>query len=281
MNDNYTYTFGKQIIDLSSRTHVMGILNVTPDSFSDGGKYLNVDDAVEYGKQMAAEGADFIDIGGASTRPGSDEISVDEEIGRIMPVLTRLKDEIALPLSVDTYRSEVAEEALKNGAMIINDISAFNFDEKMPAVVSKHKATCILMHIKGTPKDMQENPEYEDVVAEILKYFEQSVWKANVNGIDQVIIDPGFGFGKTVEHNLTIVKNLSKFKKLDCPVMIGVSRKSTIGKLSGGGTDDRLEGTIALNTVSILNGVNLIRVHDVKENVRAAKLIDTYRKLAT
>jgi dihydropteroate synthase len=281
MNDNYTYTFGKQIIDLSSRTHVMGILNVTPDSFSDGGKYLNVDDAVEYGKQMAADGADFIDIGGASTRPGSDEISVDEELGRIMPVLLRLKDEIALPLSVDTYRSEVADEALKNGAMIINDISAFNFDEKMPEVVSKHKATCILMHIKGTPKNMQENPEYENVVAEILKYFEQAVWKANVNGIDQVIIDPGFGFGKTPEHNLTIVKNLSKFKKLDCPVMIGVSRKSTIGKLSGGGIDDRLEGTIALNTISILNGVNLIRVHDVKENVRAAKLIDSYRKLST
>jgi dihydropteroate synthase len=209
MNDNYTYKFGKQIIDLSSRTHVMGILNVTPDSFSDGGKYLNTDDAVGHGKQMAADGADFIDIGGVSTRPGADEISVDEELSRIMPVLQKLKNEIALPLSVDTYRSEVAEETLKNGAMIINDISAFNFDENMPVVISKYKATCILMHIKGTPKNMQENPEYENVVAEILKYFEQAVWKANVNGIDQVIIDPGFGFGKTTEHNLSIIKNMS------------------------------------------------------------------------
>jgi dihydropteroate synthase len=279
MNDNYTYKFGKQIIDLSSRIHVMGILNVTPDSFSDGGKYLKVDDAVEHGRQMAADGADFIDIGGASTRPGADEISIDEELNRVMPVITKLKNEIAIPLSIDTYRSEVADEALNGGAMIVNDISAFNFDENMAAVVAKHKATCILMHIKGTPKNMQENPEYENVVAEILKYFEQAVWKANVNGIDQVIIDPGFGFGKTTDHNLSIIKNLSEFKKLDCPVMIGISRKSTIGTLSGASPDERLEGTIALNTISILNGANLIRVHDVKENVRASKLIDAYRKL--
>jgi dihydropteroate synthase len=279
MNDNYTYKFGNLIYDLSSRTHIMGILNVTPDSFSDGGNYIDPEKAIAHGKRMAEEGADFIDIGGMSTRPGSEEISIEEEINRVIPVIKELNKEIKIPISIDTYRSEVADEALKNGAMMVNDISAFSFDECMAQVAAKHKATCILMHTKGKPKDMQNNLHYDNLMAEILSYLEKAIWKANVEGLDQMIIDPGIGFGKNVEHNLLIIKNIYELKKLDCPVMIGVSRKSTIGDITGAEVNDRLEGTVVLNTISILNGVNIIRVHDVKENVRAAKIIDTYKRL--
>ncbi len=279
MFDSYSYKFGDVTYDLGRRTHVMGILNVTPDSFSDGGSYMKTDVAVARAKQMEAEGADFIDVGGQSTRPGSEEIEIEEELKRVIPVIKKLKKELKVPVSIDTYRSQVAEEALSNGANIVNDISAFNFDPSMAAAVAKHNASVILMHIKGTPKDMQENPEYEDLIAEILLYFEKAVWKGNIAGIDQLIIDPGIGFGKTPVHNLKIIRNMFELKKLDCPVMIGVSRKSTIGKVTGAGVHERLSGTIALNTISILNGVNIIRVHDVKEAVQAVKLIDMYKKL--
>jgi dihydropteroate synthase len=279
MFDSFEYKFGNVTYDLGSRTFIMGVLNVTPDSFSDGGKFLKADEAVKHAKQMEADGADFVDIGGRSTRPGSAEISVDEELSRVISVIKTLKDELKIPISIDTYRSQVADEALSNGAVIVNDISAFNFDSGMPAVAARHKATCILMHIKGTPGNMQENPVYEDLVAEVLLYFENAVWKANVAGIDQFIIDPGIGFGKTVEHNLKLIKYMYELKKLDCPVMIGVSRKSLIGKISGAEIDQRLSGTVALNSISLLNGVNIIRVHDVKEAVQTAKIIDMYKKI--
>jgi len=279
MFDSYNYKFGNVTYDLGSRTHIMGILNVTPDSFSDGGKYLNPEEAVAKAKQMETEGADFIDVGGHSTRPGSEEISVDEELNRIVPVIQALKNEVKIPISIDTYRSKVADEALANGAKIVNDISAFKFDPSMAATVAKHNATVILMHIQGTPQNMQENPEYKNLVAEVLLYFENAVWTANVAGIDQVIIDPGIGFGKTPEHNLILIRNMFEFKKLDCPVMVGVSRKSMIGKITGADIHERLSGTTALNTISILNGVNIIRVHDVKEAVQAVKLIDMYKTL--
>jgi len=279
MFDSYNYRFGKTTYDLGSRTYIMGVLNVTPDSFSDGGKYLKTEDAVAHAKQMAQDGADFIDVGGRSSRPGSEEISVDEELNRVIPVIKALKKELKIPVSIDTYRSEVAGEALSNGANIVNDISAFNFDSAMPRVVAKHKASCILMHIKGDPKSMQENPVYDDVIAEVLLYFENAVWKAIIAGIDQLIVDPGIGFGKTVEHNLTLIKYMYEIKKLDCPVMIGVSRKSLIDKISQSDVDDRLSGTTALNTISVLNGVNILRVHDVKEAVQAAKIIDAYKKI--
>lgn len=278
MNDNYSYTFGKKVYDLSARTHVMGILNVTPDSFSDGGKYLNTADAVAHGKAMAEAGADFIDVGGASTRPGADEVSADEELKRVIPVIEKLTKEINIPVSVDTYRAEVAEEALKAGALIVNDISAFGFDSAMAETIARHNATAVAMHIKGTPKNMQVNPEYNDLIGEIIQYFENVAWKANVAGIKQVIIDPGIGFGKTVEHNLQILKNLPLFKRLDSPIMIGVSRKSMIGKiLNIEDVNDRREGTITLNTIGILNGAHIIRVHDVTEGVRTAKIINAFR----
>ena len=279
MFDSYNYRFGKTTYDLGSRTFIMGVLNVTPDSFSDGGKFLKTEDAVAHAKQMADDGADFIDVGGRSSRPGSEEISVDEELSRVIPVITALKNELKIPVSVDTYRSQVADEALSSGAHIVNDISAFNFDSAMPKVVAKHKASCILMHIKGSPKNMQKNPVYEDLMAEVLLYFENAVWKAIISGIDQLIVDPGIGFGKTTEHNLTLIKYMYEIKKLDCPVMIGVSRKSLIDNIAHADINNRLSGTIALNTISILNGVNILRVHDVKEAVQASRIIDAYKKI--
>jgi dihydropteroate synthase len=279
MFDSYSYKFGKLTYDLGSRTFIMGVLNVTPDSFSDGGKFLKTEDAVVHAKQMEKDGADFIDIGGRSTRPGSGEISVDEELSRVLPVIKALKNKLKIPISIDTYRSRVADEALSAGAHIVNDISAFNFDSEMPKIVAKHKASCVLMHIKGTPKNMQKNPVYKDLIAEVLLYFENAVWKAIISGIEQLIVDPGIGFGKTAEHNLTLIKYMFEIKKLDCPVMIGVSRKSLIDKIARAEIDDRLSGTIALNTVSILNGVNILRVHDVKEAVQAARIIDAYKKI--
>ncbi|NOS83684.1 MAG: dihydropteroate synthase [Ignavibacteria bacterium] len=279
MNDNYSYTFGKKVYDLSARTHVMGVLNVTPDSFSDGGKFVKAADAIAHGKKMESEGADFIDVGGASTRPGAEEVSIEEELKRVIPVITALAKEVSIPVSVDTYRAQVADEALKAGALIVNDISAFAFDAAMAETVAKHNATAVAMHIKGTPKDMQKDPQYDDLMAEIISYFENVAWKANVAGIKQVIIDPGIGFGKTVEHNLQIIKNLSDLKRLDTPIMIGVSRKSMIGKiLNTEDVNDRHEGTITLNTIAALNGAHIIRVHDVSEGVRTARIIDAYRK---
>lgn len=279
MNDNYSYTFGKKVYDLSARTHVMGVINVTPDSFSDGGKFMDPAAAIAHGKEMEKLGADFIEVGGASTRPGADEVSAEEELKRVLPVITAFAKEVSIPISVDTYRAEVADEALKAGALIVNDISAFGFDSAMAETIAKHKASVIAMHIKGTPKDMQNEPKYDDLMAEIITYFENVAWKANVAGIKQVIIDPGICFGKTVEHNLQILKNLSDLKRLDTPIMIGVSRKSMIAKiLDNEDVNDRHEGTITLNTIGVLNGAHIIRVHDVKEGVRTARIIDAYRK---
>lgn len=282
MNDNYSYQFGKKVYDLSSRTHVMGVLNVTPDSFSDGGKFMKLENAVRHAKQMEADGADFIDVGGQSTRPGADEVPIEEELKRVIPVIKAIISEIKIPVSVDTYRSEVAGEALKNGALIVNDISGFNFDKNMAATIAGYNATAIAMHIKGTPKDMQVKPEYDDLLAEITQYFENAAWKANVEGIKQIIFDPGIGFGKTAEHNLKIIRHISELKRLDTPLMIGVSRKSMISRIlntEDGNVNDRHEGTVALNAVAILNGVNIIRVHDVIEGVRTARILDAYRKV--
>lgn len=279
MKDSFLYRFGKTSYDLSQRTFVMGVLNLTPDSFSDGGKYNDPESAIAHAIAMEKDGADFIDIGGQSTRPGSEEVPLDEELKRVIPVLKEVASRVKIPISVDTYRSVVADEALKHGAVVVNDIGGFNFDPAMPKVIAKHNATAIVMHIKGTPKNMQAEPVYENLLGEISSYFENAAWKANVEGIKQIIIDPGIGFGKTVEHNLQILKNLAVFKKLDSPIMVGVSKKSMIGKILGiEDINDRHEGTIALNTISVNNGANIIRVHDVKEGVRTARLMDAYKK---
>jgi dihydropteroate synthase len=228
---------------------------------------------------MAKEGADFVDIGGQSTRPGAEEVTPEEELARIIPVIEKLKNKISIPVSVDTFNSSVADKALDAGAVIVNDISGFNLDKNMLKVIAKHKASAIAMHMKGNPRTMQDEPKYDDVVKEVVAYLEDALWRANVENINQLILDPGIGFGKSVEHNLSLIKNINELRRLDCPVMVGVSRKSMIGKLVGGEVNDRLEGTIALNTVAILNGVQIIRVHDIKAGVRTARIVDEYKKI--
>lgn len=275
------YQFKNVIYDLNSRTHIMGVLNITPDSFSDGGKYfesnLKLEKVIEDAVQMEIDGADFIDVGGESTRPGSESITIDEELERVIPVINTLKKKISIPVSIDTYKHEVAEEALKAGAEIVNDISGFNFDDKLPELTAKYNASCILMHIKGTPKDMQKNPKYENVVEEVFEYLNTAVTKAKDAGINQIMTDVGIGFGKSLEHNLELIKHLKRFKDLGFPILLGLSRKSFMDKIFPTPVEERLEGTIATNSIGIINGANIIRVHDVLQNKRASRIADKLR----
>ncbi len=277
MNKNFKYRFGTVEYELSSRTHVMGILNVTPDSFSDGGRYLNIEQAIEHGRKLAEDGADFIDIGGESTRPGSESVSVEEEIQRVIPVIESLSKKISVPISVDTYKSDVAETALQVGATIVNDISAMTFDTKMSSVVTKNHASVILMHIKGTPKMMQLNPSYKNVTKDVKQFLQERVKAALKAGIKQIIVDPGIGFGKKFEHNIQLIKELKTFASIGHPLLVGVSRKSFLGAILNLPPNERLEGTAAAVTASILNSANIIRVHDVKEMKRVAMVCDALK----
>lgn len=261
----------------SKKTYIMGILNVTPDSFSDGGKFFEKDEAVRHALRMADEGADIIDVGGESTRPGAGEISLKEELSRVMPVIEAIAGKTRAVVSIDTRKAAVAEAAIKAGAKIVNDVSGLKLDGLMASVVAKYSVAVIIMHMKGTPKDMQANPTYTDVVGEIIEGLEESISIARRAGVseDKIIIDPGIGFGKTVEHNIEILRRLDEFKKLNKAICIGVSRKSFIGRLlhlSNAG--DRLPGTIAANTIAIMKGANILRVHDVREAENAARLVD-------
>jgi dihydropteroate synthase len=268
--------FKKKIMDLATRTHIMGVLNVTPDSFSDGGNFLKLDDALRQGMKMVQEGADMIDVGGESTRPGSDPLTLNEELSRVIPVIESLSKRTDVPISIDTYKAEVARRALDAGAQMINDISALRFDPEMKKIAREYEVPIVLMHIKGTPKDMQQNPHYEDVIAEINRYLEESISTARKVGIEKnkIIIDPGIGFGKRLEDNLNILKNLKKFSILGCPVFIGCSRKSFIGMILDLPVEERLEGSLAALAVAIMNGANIVRVHDVKESRRVVALVD-------
>ncbi len=254
----------------------MGALNVTPDSFSDGGKFFKLEDAVKQGMKMAEEGADIIDVGGESTRPGSDPVSIQEELSRVIPVIEALSKKIDVPISIDTYKAEVAKRALDAGTQMINDVSALRFDPEMKRVASEYKVPINLMHIKGTPKNMQKDPWYEDVILEITEYLKKSIKIARDAGIDKdrIIIDPGIGFGKRLEDNLNILKNLKNFSILGCPILVGCSRKSFIGKILDLPVEERLEGSLAALAVAIMNGANIVRVHDVKESKRVAGLMD-------
>lgn len=268
------YTLGLKTYDLYSRTHIMGVLNVTPDSFSDGGKFFDLDKAVRHGLEMVEHGADFLDVGGESTRPGSERISVEEELRRVVPVIERLAKSVDVPISIDTYKSEVAGRALDAGAVIVNDISGLHFDSMMVEVVVQKRASVILMHIKGTPLTMQNNPTYNDVIEEICSYLHEGIQRAEDRRIEQIIVDPGIGFGKTVEHNLTILKNLKEFQRFGYPVLVGPSRKSFIGKILDLPIEERREGTAAAVAVAIMNRANIVRVHDVKEMKRVATMVD-------
>jgi dihydropteroate synthase len=270
---------GPRVLRLSERTHVMGVLNVTPDSFSDGGQYYDTDRAVERACEMAEEGADIIDIGGESTRPGSDSIPAEEELARIIPVIQRLRGRVNVPISIDTTKSLVAHEAIKTGAHIVNDISALRSDPEMAEIVAEHRVPLILMHMKGLPKNMQKNPTYTDLVGEIYAFLDERVTTAVEAGVarDRIIVDPGIGFGKTWPDNFILLNRLKQFHGLGCPLLIGVSRKSFIGWALNRAEDDRVMGTAAAVAASILQGVHIVRVHDVKEMVQVVQIVDRIR----
>jgi len=272
----YTIDCRGKCLTFGKRTLVMGILNVTPDSFSDGGVYSSVDAAVRRAKEMVAEGADIIDIGGESSRPGAEPAPLEEELSRIVPVIHQLAREVDAPISIDTYKARVALPAIESGAHIVNDISALNFDPEMATVVSEMGIPVILMHMKGTPRDMQINPTYRALIPEIIQYLRDNIEKALDAGIpeEKIIIDPGIGFGKTVEHNLEILRRLREFRVLSRPILIGTSRKSFIGKILNLPVEDRIEGTAATVACSIMNGADIVRVHDVKQIYRVTRMTD-------
>lgn len=273
---------GKFKLDLGEKTYIMGILNITPDSFSDGGKfYNNPRIAIEYALKMEEDGADIIDIGGESTRPGATPVDVKEELRRVIPVIKILSRRIKIPISIDTRKAKVAKEAIEVGASIVNDVSGLNFDKKMSQIIARYKVPVIIMHMKGTPQTMQKNPTYKDLFLEMIEYFKKSIWRAKDAGVseDSIIIDPGIGFGKTVEHNLLILKNLYQFKVLGRPILIGTSRKSFIGKILNLEVGERLYGTIASSVLAVLNGANILRVHDVKKIKQAIDLVDAVKNV--
>ena len=263
-------------LELGLRTLIMGILNVTPDSFSDGGCFLSPAKAIAQAVKMVDEGADIIDIGGESTRPGAESVPLKEEIRRVVPLVKAILKEVSVPISVDTYKSEVARQAMDEGAHIINDISGLRFDPKMAKLAARYRSPVVVMHIKGTPKDMQQNPIYEDLVGEIKSYLEHGVNLAQKAGLrrDQVIVDVGIGFGKSVSHNLELIHRLDEFHAMGCPMLIGPSRKSFIGKILDLPVQERIEGTAASVTLAISRGVHIIRVHDCRFMKRVAQIAD-------
>lgn len=257
---------------------VMGILNITKDSFYDGGRYNQVDAAIERAMQMVDEGAGIIDVGGYSSRPGADEMSISEEIDRVVPVIEALVKELRVPLSIDTFRASVAKAAIAAGAHVVNDISAGEDDMDMLATVASLQVPYIAMHKQGTPKTMQLNPVYEDVVTEVYEYFLNRIRTYNAAGVKQVILDPGFGFGKTVAHNYELLNNLQLFKNFNLPILAGISRKSMINKVLGVKAKDALNGTTFLHAFCLQKGAHILRVHDVKEAVQAIQLYQELQK---
>ncbi len=259
----------------SSRTLIMGILNVTPDSFYDGGRFFSHEKALERGMQMADDGADIIDVGGESTRPGAEPVRAGDEIERVCPVIEKLAKKAGIPVSVDTYKSEVAREALRCGAVMVNDISGLEFDDEIAGTAARGDAYLVVSHIRGTPGSMQDNPVYDNLLEDIYSGIRAGVDKALAAGIkkEKIIIDPGIGFGKTQTDNYVIINGLSYFRKMGFPLLVGLSRKSLIGRLYDEDSD-RLPGTIALNAAAVLSGADMIRVHDVREHVLAIKAID-------
>ena len=269
---------------LGKKTLIMGILNVTPDSFSDGGRHFSADDAINHAIKLEKDGADIIDIGGESTRPGSKPISSKEEIKRVLPIIENLTDKLSIPLSIDTYKSEVAEKAIEQGVGMVNDVTALQGDHGLVSVITKHEVPICLMHMKGNPLTMQKNPKYDDVVREIRAFLKERADFAIFYDVkkENVILDPGIGFGKRtgrgVEDNCEILKRLSELKSLGFPLLIGTSRKTFIGNVCGGKkqlpVSERLEGSLAAACIAAINGADIIRVHDVKETKRCLDIVN-------
>lgn len=276
-----TITLNGKLLDLTNPV-VMGILNVSPNSFYDGGKYATEEDILKRTEQMLKEGADIIDVGAVSTRPGSDSVSTKEELTRLLPAVTAIRKQFPnVPMSIDTFRSWVALRVIDEiGECIVNDISGGDFDEHMFDTIAKLGVPYILMHIQGNPKTMQENPHYDDVIKDISKYFSEKVRKLTKAGVKDVILDPGFGFGKSVEDNYDLLNRLDSFKVFQLPVLVGVSRKSMIHKLLEVTPEESLPGTITANTMALLGGADILRVHDVKEAVHAITLFKKLKEVA-
>jgi dihydropteroate synthase len=276
--------FGGKTFILNKKTILMGILNVTPDSFSDGGKYFSTDNAIKHALLMEKQGADIIDIGGESTRPGAKKISIREEINRVIPIIEDLEKKTNIPISIDTYKSEVAKKAIDAGASMINDITALRGSKTLVNIVREYETVISLMHMKGNPRNMQNNPVYTDIIKEIYQFLKERTDFAILNNIkkEKIIIDPGIGFGKRtgigIEDNCEILRNLSKLKLLKYPIMVGASRKTFIGNTCGINKslniNERLEGSLAAACIAVINGANIIRAHDVKETRRCINLID-------
>jgi len=286
----YKLSCGFHSLDLGIRTRIMGILNVTPDSFSDGGQYFTLENAIAHGEKLVSDGADILDIGGESTRPFSSPVPAEEEIRRVVPVIEKLVPRIRIPISIDTTKAEVAKKAVEAGAAIINDIGSFQLDPAMADIAAQYKVPVIFMHMQGTPRTMQISPDYADVIGDIKGFLERTVADAEKRGIprSRIIIDPGIGFGKTIDHNLLIIKRLIELQSLDQPLLIGVSRKSFIQKILSHPSENDLSpsshdvaasvdvegGTQAAIAAAICNGAHIVRVHDVASTRTTVKLMD-------
>jgi dihydropteroate synthase len=283
----FSLAWGKHRLDFGKRTCIMGVLNVTPDSFSDGGKFFSLDEAVDQGYKLFEDGADILDIGGESTRPFSNPVSEEEEILRVTPVIERLSKRIPIPISIDTTKAGVAEQAIKAGASMINDVSSMRFDPKMASIAANYAVPVILMHMLGNPKTMQIEPTYDDLIGEIKAFFENAIDQAENKGIlrSKIIIDPGIGFGKTVGHNLLLIQRLHEFKTLEVPIMIGTSRKAFIRNLLKDNTVEEINadsamverGTQASVAAAILNGAHIVRVHNVANTRVTVKITDAIK----
>lgn len=271
---------GRFTLDLGKRTYLMGILNITPDSFSDGGRFYHPARAIEHALRLERDGADIIDIGGESTRPEAGPVTVEEELKRVIPVIKILGKRLRTPISVDTRKARVAREAIEAGATMVNDVSGLRHDPEMKKVVAHYRLPLVLMHMKGAPRTMQRNPRYKSLISEITDYLEKCIELALEAGIsrENTIIDPGIGFGKTLEHNLAILRNLQEFRVLGRPILVGTSRKSFIGKLLNLDAGERIYGTVSSSCLAVMNGANILRIHDVKEVKQAVRMMDAIIK---
>lgn len=262
-------------IDLEEKVVVMGVLNLTPDSFYDGGRYTREAQALRRVEEMIGEGADIIDVGGESVRPGAEPISLDEELSRVIPVIEKVRRLFPITISIDTYKAEVARQAIEKGAEMVNDISGLRFDPDLRKIVAGYGVPLILMHIKGTPKNMQDNPRYHSLMEEIISYLRKSIKLAEESGVDpaRIIVDPGIGFGKTTAHNLEILRRLEELKSLGKPILVSLSRKSFIGNVLGLPQEERLEGGLAATCMAVSGGARIVRTHDVKPTRRAVDMV--------
>jgi dihydropteroate synthase len=277
--DDYVIQTRHDTIALGPRTWLMGIINVTPDSFYDGGKRFDPAKAVADGIELVEAGADMIDIGGESTRPGAPPVSVEEELRRVLPVVQGLRRTVKVPISIDTYKAGVARAALAAGADIVNDISALRFDPEMAALLAREKVPVVLMHMQGTPRTMQAEPRYTNVLGEVRDFLEAQIGVALEAGVERknIIVDPGIGFGKTLDHNLILLRGLPALASMGYPLLVGASRKTFIGKILGAEPDERLEGSLAAAVAAVFGGAHIIRAHDVKETCRAVRVADAIR----